>query len=136
MISSNVLSEELVLEVLAQLRQRLAERAKTTTSAVPKLEKEAARLKTEIERLVLALAILDARSSGCTRAMAVPLGSLRGAQRLYLMEKTQEYSLQEMLDTTGNSIYGFQSRICIQGACGGFLGRLNRTAPWTLPEVT
>jgi hypothetical protein len=45
-----------MLEVLKQLRHRLAERAKTTTSDVLQLEKEAIRLRTEIDRLVLALA--------------------------------------------------------------------------------
>ncbi|AUX43692.1 uncharacterized protein SOCE26_051440 [Sorangium cellulosum] len=69
-IKSNVLSEELILEVLKQLRQRLAERAKTTTSDVPQLEKEATRLRTEIDRLVLALASTDQKPEALVRAIA------------------------------------------------------------------
>ena len=69
-IVSNVLSEELVLEVLRQLRHRLAERAKTTTSDVPQLEKEATQLRTEIGRFVLALASTDQKPEAIVRAVA------------------------------------------------------------------
>jgi site-specific DNA recombinase len=69
-IKSNVLSEELTLEVLKQLRHRLAERAKLTTSDVPQLEKEAVQLRTEINRLVQALASTDQKPEAIVRAIA------------------------------------------------------------------
>src|SRR5262245_26182080 len=43
-IRENLLSEELILATLKIVRQRLAERAKNTSSNVPGLEKDAARL--------------------------------------------------------------------------------------------
>ena len=69
-ITSNVLSEELVLDVLKQLRHRLAERAKMTTSDVPELEKDAATLRAEIDRLVSALASSDQKPEAIVRAIA------------------------------------------------------------------
>jgi site-specific DNA recombinase len=69
-ISSNVLSESVVLAALNQLRVQLAERAKTTTSDVPELEKERGRLRVEIDRLVLALATTDQPPEAVVRAIA------------------------------------------------------------------
>jgi hypothetical protein len=69
-IVNNVLSEDFVLEVLRQLRHRLAGRAKTTTSDVPQLDKEATRLRSEIGRLVGALACTDQQPEAIVRAVA------------------------------------------------------------------
>jgi hypothetical protein len=55
-VAEHVLSEELLLDVLREVRRRLAERAVTPTSDVPHLEKDAATLRAEVERLVTAIA--------------------------------------------------------------------------------
>ncbi|WP_437594386.1 hypothetical protein [Sorangium sp. So ce1000] len=67
---TKALSEELILAVLKQPRHRLAERAKRTTSDVPQLEKEAVRLRTEMDRLVQALASTDQQPEVIVRAIA------------------------------------------------------------------
>ncbi|UQA57063.1 recombinase family protein [Polyangium aurulentum] len=50
-IKENVLQEEVIAEALRELRRRLAERAKTAGNEAPELEKEAKKLRGEIERL-------------------------------------------------------------------------------------
>lgn len=67
---TKALSEELILAVLKQPRHRLAKRAKLTTSDVPQLEKEAVRLRTEMDRLVQALASTDQKPEVIVRAIA------------------------------------------------------------------
>jgi hypothetical protein len=58
-IHANVLNEEVLLETLRRLRQRLSERTQATNAALPDLERETKRLRTEIGRLVKALALSD-----------------------------------------------------------------------------
>jgi site-specific DNA recombinase len=55
-IEANVLREELVTEVLQEVRRRLAEHAKKPSTEAAELEAEARRLRAEIDRLVSALA--------------------------------------------------------------------------------
>lgn len=69
-VREHVLSEEVVLEALKEIRRRLAERAKTTTTDIPALAKEAADLRVEIDRLVLALASSDNKPEPVVRAIA------------------------------------------------------------------
>jgi chromosome segregation ATPase len=51
-------------------REGLAERAKTTTSDVPQLEKESTRLRAEISRLVTALASTDQQPEAIVQGVA------------------------------------------------------------------
>jgi site-specific DNA recombinase len=55
-LTKEVLNETFVLMALKELRRRFASRARKATVEVPPLEREAARLKVEIDRLVNALA--------------------------------------------------------------------------------
>ena len=58
-IHANVLNEEVVLETLRRLRVRISERTQATSAELPNLEQECKRLRTEIARLVKALALSD-----------------------------------------------------------------------------
>jgi septal ring factor EnvC (AmiA/AmiB activator) len=58
-VTDHVLSEELLLDVLREVRRRLADRAVSTTAQTPQLEKEAAGLRAEIGRIVTAIASTD-----------------------------------------------------------------------------
>lgn len=58
-IQKNVLSEGVMLAVLARVRERLAEHAKTSTGETATMEAELARLDREIKRLVAVAASLD-----------------------------------------------------------------------------
>ncbi|WP_240806612.1 recombinase family protein [Polyangium spumosum] len=69
-ISETVLSEELLLDVLQNVRERLAERTTKTTTDLPRMEKEATRLRTEIDRLITALATIDQKPEAVIRAIA------------------------------------------------------------------
>ncbi|MDI1437471.1 recombinase family protein [Polyangium sorediatum] len=69
-ISETVLSEELLLDVLQNVRERLTERTTKTTTDLPRMEKEAARLRTEIDRLVTALATVDQKPEAVIRGIA------------------------------------------------------------------
>jgi len=69
-ISQNILSEDLVVEVIATVRERLSARAKATSSDVPKLEKDAERLRKEVDRLVAALAATDQKPDAIVRGIA------------------------------------------------------------------
>ena len=69
-ISETVLSEELLLDVLRNVRERLTERTTKTTTDLPQMEKDAARLRTEIARLVTALATIDQKPEAVIRAIA------------------------------------------------------------------
>ncbi|UQA57026.1 recombinase family protein [Polyangium aurulentum] len=50
-IQANVLSEEVIVAALQELRRRLAEQAKTANTEAPALEQEAAKVRAEIARL-------------------------------------------------------------------------------------
>ncbi|MDC0744860.1 recombinase zinc beta ribbon domain-containing protein [Polyangium sp. rjm3] len=69
-ISHTVLSEELLLDVIQHVRILLAERTTKTTTDLPRMEKEATRLRTEIDRLVTALATIDQKPEAVIRAIA------------------------------------------------------------------
>ncbi|TKD03424.1 recombinase family protein [Polyangium fumosum] len=69
-ISQTVLSEALLLDVIQHVRTLLAERTTKTTTDLPRMEKEAARLRTEIDRLVTALATIDQKPEAVIRAIA------------------------------------------------------------------
>jgi site-specific DNA recombinase len=55
-LHANVLSEEVVLAALRQVRERLAQRSTVTSAELPALQTEAERLRSEIGRLVAAIA--------------------------------------------------------------------------------
>ena len=69
-IQQNMLSEEVILEVLQEVRRRLAERAKMTTTDTPRLQQEAAQLRAEISRLVGALAATEHKPEPIVVAIA------------------------------------------------------------------
>ena len=65
----NVLSEELVVLALREARRRLEERHEATTTDLPKLEREARDLRTEIDRLVAAVAMSDNKPEPLVKAI-------------------------------------------------------------------
>lgn len=67
---THVLSEDVVLEALREVRRRLAARAKATTTELPVIQKEAAQLRGEIARLVAALASTDQQPAPIVTAIA------------------------------------------------------------------
>lgn len=69
-IQVNLLSEELIVEVLKEVKTRLLERTKMTSSGVTELERDAAKLRVEIDRLVGALASSDAKPDAVIQAIA------------------------------------------------------------------
>lgn len=69
-ISENMLSEEVILETLREVRRRLVERTKATTTDLPRIEQEAAQLRTEISRLITALAATDHKPEPVIAAVA------------------------------------------------------------------
>lgn len=69
-IKENVLQEDVIAEALRELRRRLAERAKSVDNELPQLEREASRLRAEIDRLVNALASIDQKPEAVIRGIA------------------------------------------------------------------
>jgi site-specific DNA recombinase len=69
-IKENVLPEEVIAEALREMRRRLAERAKSVDNELPQLEREASRLRVEIDRLVDALASIDQKPEAVIRGIA------------------------------------------------------------------
>ena len=69
-IRENVLQEEVIAEALRELRRRLGERAKNVDHEVPQLEREAGRMRAEIDRLVNALASIDQKPEAVIRGIA------------------------------------------------------------------
>ncbi len=65
----NVLSEELVVLALREARRRLEERHEATTTDLPKLDQEARELRTEISRLVTAIATKDDKPEPLVKAI-------------------------------------------------------------------
>ncbi|WP_437994738.1 recombinase family protein [Sorangium sp. So ce185] len=69
-IKENVLHEEVIAEALREMRRRIAERAKNIDNELPQLEREASRLRSEIDRLVNALASFDQKPEAVIRGIA------------------------------------------------------------------
>ncbi len=69
-IRENVLQEEVIAEALRELRRRLVERAKVVNNELPQLEREASRLRAEIDRLVNALASIDQKPEAVIQGIA------------------------------------------------------------------
>ncbi len=73
-LAREVLDEAFVLEAIKELRKRFAARARTKTTEVPVLKKEAGRLRTEIDRLVRAITMTsdtpDAMVAGISQRQA------------------------------------------------------------------
>lgn len=69
-IRQDVLREELVVETLRQVRLRLADRAKAAMTDAPELEREARKLRAELDRLVQALASTDEKPGVVVHAIA------------------------------------------------------------------
>jgi DNA invertase Pin-like site-specific DNA recombinase len=65
----NVLSEELVVLALREARRRLEERHEATTTDLPNLEREGRGLRTEIDRLVAAVATSDDKPEPLVKAI-------------------------------------------------------------------
>ena len=70
-IQENLLQERMVLVALKKLRARLEQRARTSHHEIPKLEAEARKLKTEIDRLTNALVSTDDKPEAVVKAMAL-----------------------------------------------------------------
>lgn len=68
-IQGNVLREEVVLDVLAQLRVELAERAARVDDELPAIEGEVRRLRAEIERLAEAIATSATKPAALVKAL-------------------------------------------------------------------
>ena len=97
-ISENVLSEDLVVEVIAAVRERLSARAKTTSSEAPKLEKDAERLRKEIDRLVGALASTDQKPDAVIRGIADRQEQLAALETRLRAAKTAPETVHVQLD--------------------------------------
>ncbi len=69
-VEQNVLSEDVVLEALRIVRNRLQERTRATTTDLPGFEKRMAVLRAEIDRLVGALATTDQKPGPVVQAIA------------------------------------------------------------------
>jgi site-specific DNA recombinase len=69
-LKENVLSEALVAETLREVRRRLTQRAKESSSEIPELEREVRRLKVEAQRLAKALATTDEKPEAIVVAIA------------------------------------------------------------------
>ncbi|WP_170229379.1 recombinase zinc beta ribbon domain-containing protein [Polyangium fumosum] len=69
-LQANVLQEDVILHALKTLRERLAERAKTTPSETPALEAEARKLREEIARLGEAIIATTDAPTTLVRMMA------------------------------------------------------------------
>lgn len=69
-LKDNVLSEALVLETLREVRRRLTERSRESSSEIPELEREVRRLKVEAQRLTTALATTDEKPEAIVAAIA------------------------------------------------------------------
>ncbi len=97
-ISENILSEDLVVEVIAMVRDRLSARAKVTSSDVPKLEKDADRLRKEIDRLVAALASVDQKPDAIVRGIADRQEQLAALETRIRAAKTAPETVGVQLD--------------------------------------
>ncbi len=69
-IRKHVLTEEMVLGTLQEIRRRLAERAKTSGSEAPEIEAQIRTVKTELERLGSALLVADDRPETVLRMIS------------------------------------------------------------------
>ncbi len=97
-IADNILSEDLVVEVIATVRERLSARAKATSSDAPKLEKDAERLRKEIDRLVGALASTDQKPEAIVRGIADRQEELTALETRLKAAKTAPETLTLQLD--------------------------------------
>jgi site-specific DNA recombinase len=79
-VKTQLLREEVVAEALRQIRQRLRERSKSAVHEAPGMEKEAGRLKVEIDRLANAIASTTAKPE------ALVQGVVEREQRLAMIE--------------------------------------------------
>jgi site-specific DNA recombinase len=79
-IREHVLTEELLLETLREVRRRLTERAKESSTEVPDLEREIRQLKAETQRLATALATTDEKPEAIVSAIAEREKRMRALQ--------------------------------------------------------
>ncbi len=66
-IEEHVLREDLILDVLAEVRRRLADRVKTQDAELPRLMSQAKELRREIDKLAEALLMSDEKSATVMR---------------------------------------------------------------------
>jgi len=97
-ISENVLSEELVVGVIATVRESLSARAKVTSYEVSNLEKDAERLRKEVDRLVLALAATDQKPDAIVRGIADRQEQLAALETRLRAAKTAPETVHVQLD--------------------------------------
>lgn len=69
-IEEHVLREDLILDVLAEVRRRLADRVKTQDAELPRLASQAKQLRAEIDRFTESLLAADAKPDAVIKAIA------------------------------------------------------------------
>jgi len=69
-ILEHALSEQILVDTLLEIRRRLAERSTASSTALPQLEKEAAGLRVEINRLVAAITSTDKAPAPLVHALS------------------------------------------------------------------